>query len=631
MLVREAVIEVFYQLLKRCSTASQVKQLHAHLIIFPPPQPPLPPPPSLLHGFVRTYNATGCLTHAILLFDRSPPPPSNSNVLWNVLIRSFSKSNPKATVNYSKHSILLFCRMLLFSRPDNYTFTFSIAASSNLKSISTGESLHCLATKFGCGSDRDLFVGNSLISFYSVFSRMPEARKMFEEMPVRDVVSWTSTIDGYARSGDLFSANTLFEEMPVRRNDVSWAVVISGNIGAGMYEDGLKLFHRMLRTDTATRPNEAIIVSVLSSCSHMGALEQGKWIHAYVEKNSMNGPWSSNVSTALIDMYSKCGEIECAKQVFENATKPRDVWTWTSMISGFAMHGDGEAALGHFRYMVDVEGVKPDSVTFVAVLNGCSHSGLVRSGRWIFHNMSSIWRVAPEMEHYGCLIDLLGRAGELNRALETIMSDMPLSPDIVIWRSLLSSCRIHGDVPLAERVVREMSKFDEGRILLSNLYASVDYWEGVRSVRNSRSGTKKDPGCSWIEVKGQVHKFVASETLHPRIADVRTKLGEILRRAGDEGGYIANTKNVLFDLCEEEKEQAVGLHSEKLALAFGLMCSEEEDFGGVVRIMKNLRICEDCHSLMKSASLVFDRTIVVRDRSRFHSFVHGQCSCKDRW
>lgn len=511
--------------------------------------------------------------------------------------------------------------------PDKYTFTSVITACSRHPTLVTyGGTVHGLAIKNGYESD--IFVGNSLLSMYTIFSKLQDAQRVFNEMPQRDVVTWTSLVNGYAKCGDLVTARELFDEMP-ERNDISWTVLIAGYVGSGRYSGALRHFHGML-CDGKVKPNEAVLVCVLSACAHLGALDQGKWVHVYIDKNGV--PESSNISTALIDMYAKCGRIDCAYRVF-NGMSRRDVLTWTSMISGLSMHGLGKNALHVFSQML-AEGINPDNITLLGILNGCSHSGLVEDGCSIFYNMKHLWGIVPKIEHYGCLIDLLGRAGHLERAFE-VTKRMPMEPDVVIWRALLSACRIHGDVGLGERIIDHITQLDPashggGYVLLSNLYASLGRWEKVAGVRNSmrKGGNESSPGCSWIEVDGVIHEFLAADRLHPRIAEIHNKLNEVLKRVTTEGGYVPNTKQVLFDLSEEEKEQAVSWHSEKLAVAFGLLSTE---VGAPIRIVKNLRICEDCHSAMKAISHSFHREIVVRDRSRFHTFREGNCSCTDYW
>ncbi|MCL7039211.1 hypothetical protein MKW94_010104 [Papaver nudicaule] len=528
-----------------------------------------------------------------------------------------------------QESFNLFRQMLALgygSMPDKYTFTFVITSCSQQKIPIYGESVHASVMKLGCQSDT--FVCNSLLNFYSVFEKMEEARVVFEEMPHKDVVTWTSFLSGYTKHDKMDRAIELFGKMP-ERNEVSWTVMISGFVGTGRYTDALHYFNCMLSDDTV-KPNEAVLVCVLSACACLGALDQGKRIRSYIENTEMLK--SSNISNALIDMYAKCGRIDCASSIF-NGTFRRDVYTWTSMISALSMHGLGEDALRVFSQMLD-EGVKPDDITLLGVLNGCSHSGLVEEGCSVFDKMESFWGIFPKIEHYGCVVDLLGRAGQLERAFEFVQR-MPMEPDIVVWRALLSSCRIHRNVELGEQIIDHISQSDPcgqggGYVLLSNLYASLGRWDEVDGVRKQMNDKKIElnTGCSWIEVDGVVHEFISADKLHPRITEIQQKLNHVLKKARTEGGYITNTNPVLFDLSDEEKEQAVSWHSEKLAVAFGLLSTHP---GTPIMIVKNLRICDDCHSAMKAISLVFSREIIVRDRSRFHSFREGICSCKDYW
>ncbi|MQL69059.1 hypothetical protein Taro_001347 [Colocasia esculenta] len=597
-----------HRLLHRCSSLSRLKQLHAQLVTRP-----LLATPSLLHHLIRSYVAHGCVIHARYLFDSWSPragrPLPRSSVIWNILIRAYSKAPADPD-----ESLRLFHRMLAAHgpgppvAPDKFTYTFVIAACSRRPTSMAGEAVHGRAEATGFLSD--IYVGNSLLNMYAAFGRTGEARKLFEEMPIRDVITWTSLIGGYSRVGEIATAEQVFRDMP-ERNNVSWTVIISGYVRAARYNDAVRYFHDMLSSDEA-KPNEAVLVSVLSACAQIGALDQGKWIHAYIDR--AKSPQTSNITTALIDMYAKCGRLDCADQVF-NAAPNTDILTWTCMISGLAMHGHGKDALELFHRMIE-EGMKPDDITLLGVLNGCSHSGLVDEGYSIFNSMILSWGIVPKVEHYGCLVDLLGRAGYLKKAVEVVDS-MPVEPDIVIWRSLLSACRIHGDLHLAEGIADRMSKYHPsnqggGYVLLSNLYASVNHWEKVNTVRNKMQvPVGSAPGYSFIEVDGIIHEFLAADKLHPQIVDIRNKLKEVLSRASMEGGYAADTRNVLFDLSEEEKEQAVSWHSEKLAVAFGLMSLEP---GCPIRIVKNLRICEDCHSAMKAISQLEMRELTFGDQ-----------------
>lgn len=480
------------------------------------------------------------------------------------MIQAYSKTPS------SKESLYLFQNMLLFcgpslAIPDEYTFTFVVTACSRQSTFTFfgfGQNVHGMVIKNGYNSD--VFVGNSLVGMYATFSRTSDAQKVFDEMPHQDTITWTSLVRGYAMCGEIVKARELFIMMPYQ-NDVSWAVMIAGYVSMEMYNDALKCFHDMLADDNV-RPNEAVLVSVLSACSHLGALDQGKWIHIYMDKSG--AAQSSNISTSLIDMYAKCGRIDCAKQLFD-LTHKRDILTWTSMISGLSMHGLGREALEIFFDML-AQGTKPDNIILVSVLNACSHSGRVKDGLSIFHDMQRLWGIVPKLEHYGCLIDLLSRAGRLESAFEAVKS-MPMKPDVIIWRALLGACRVHGNAVLGEIIISHIYQLDRGshgggHVLLSNLYASLGQWESVNKVRKSmghKETAATSPGCSYIEIDGFVHEFLAADRLHPQIKEIHVKLNEVMKRVSLEGGYIPMTNQVLFDLSEEEKQEAISWHSEK--------------------------------------------------------------------
>ncbi|KAK9669389.1 hypothetical protein RND81_13G126500 [Saponaria officinalis] len=605
----------FYNLLRRNPNFSQLKQIHAQIITqnlsFHPPLAS-----SLIHSYISTHN----LNSATFLFDNYPSFSFPPTLIWNFMIRVHSKiPNCLEPINYLR-------RMLFFGRsfkilPDDYTFTFVVTSCCNHSSNVYGEIVHGLIKKSGFCAN--LFVGNALINMYSVFVRPCDAHKVFDELSDRDVVSWTSLLGGYAKSGDIDKARDLFNRMTVR-NDVSWAVMISGFVNNGKYIEALDYFRAML-DDDKVHPNEAVLVCALSACANLGAFDRGSSIHEYIKRNNIVE--SSNICTSLIDMYAKCGRLDCASRVFDTMSK-RDVHNFTSMISALSIHGLGKDATRVFSEMLD-EGVKPNEITLLGILNACSHSGLVQEGNDIFNDMEKVWGVVPKVEHYGCYIDLLGRAGHLERAFD-IVKTMPMQPDAVIWRALLSACRTHRNVTLGERIMNHVRQLDSsGQILLSGLYAYMGKWDSVSSMRKQMSARRNtsELGCSWIEVDGVTHEFRVDDQLHPRITEIRVKLKEILERA-KLGGYTTNTTQVTFDLSEEDKEHAVSLHSEKVAVAFGLMCTKP---GTLIRIVKNLRTCDDCHLALKAISLAFNREIIVRDRSRFHTFKHGNCSCNDYW
>ncbi|CAI9283880.1 unnamed protein product [Lactuca saligna] len=509
-----------YELLKQRPSLKQTKKIHAQVIFRS-----LVKSNNLTGSLIRLYSDHGELKSARKVFSRYPSLPPT--FLWNLIIQAYSKTarNKESLHLFKEMHLLGGCHSLAV--PDDYTFTFTITACSHHRTL-LGFAQNCHTMVIKLGYDSDVCVGNALVNMYVVYSRTESAQKVFDEMSRRDTVTWTSLVKGYATGGKIPQAEELFAKMP-ERNEVSWAVMIAGYVGHKMYNHALRCFNEML-INGDVEPNEAIYVSVLSACAHLGQLNQGKWIHFYIDKNGV--PKTSNIATALIDMYAKCGKIDYAKQVFNGINK-RDLLTWTSLISGLSMHGLGKDALQMFTEML-AENIKPDNITLVSVLNACSHSGKVKEGILIFNNMERLWGISPKLEHFGCLIDLLSRAGELEDAFKAVKK-MGMEPDGVIYRALLSACRLHGNAGLAERIIEHVTRRDGGgHVLLSNLYASLGQWDNVRKIRESKSDKEGDststPGCSYIEIDGVVHEFLVADKLHPRITEINLKLNEVMRR-----------------------------------------------------------------------------------------------------
>ncbi|KAG1363261.1 putative Pentatricopeptide repeat-containing protein, mitochondrial [Cocos nucifera] len=329
-------------------------------------------------------------------------------------------------------------------------------------------------------------------------------------------------------------------------------------------------------------------------------------------------------------MYCKCGSLEEADALFQRMPE-RDVISWSTMISGLAQNGRSADSLGLFESMKAI-GPKPNYITIVGVLFACSHAGLVEEGWYYFRSMEKLFGIEPGREHYGCMVDLLGRAGKLEEAVKFIHA-MNFKPDSVIWRTLLGACRVHRNVNLAAYAAKEILKLepgDEGTyILLSNIYADSQQWSDVGQVRKAMRdrGVRKEPGRSWLEVGKKIHVFIVGDMSHPNMDCIIKELNQLVGRI-THLGYVPNTDFVLHDLGQEQKEESLRYHSEKLAIAFGIMNSTR---GKPIRIMKNLRICGDCHAFAKLVAQTEDKTIVIRDPVRFHHFQDGVCSCGDYW
>lgn len=455
-----------------------------------------------------------------------------------------------------------------------------------------GEMIHCVSVRNGFESL--VFIQNSLVRMYAACGLVESAHKVFDLMPYRDRVAWNSVINGFSLNGKPNEALTLFEEMG---------------------EDGVE-------------PDGYTMVSLLSACAELGALALGKRVHVYVVKVGMIE--NLHVINSLLDLYAKCGNIKEARKVFDEIVD-KNVVSWTSLIVGLAVNGYGIEALELFKEM-ERKGLVPSEITLVGVLYACSHCGIVDEGFDYFRRMKEEYGIIPRIEHYGCMVDLLGRAGLVKEAYEYIQK-MPLKPNAVIWRTLLGACTVHGHLALGEYARDKLLQLEPGYsgdyVLLSNLYALEQRWSDVQKVRTNMldKGVKKFPGYSIVEVGNRVHEFVMGDRSHPQSEEIYAMLTEITKRLRLKG-YVPQTGNVLVDIEEEEKENALSYHSEKIAIAFMLLKTAP---GTPIRIVKNLRVCSDCHVAIKLISEVFEREIIVRDRSRFHHFKDGVCSCGDYW
>ncbi|KAJ0111856.1 hypothetical protein Patl1_01854 [Pistacia atlantica] len=540
-------------------------------------------------------------------------------LLYNLLIKC-------CVFNHRSHeATALFCDMLReFLLPDNFTLPCVIKGCARLAAIKEGKQIHGLVLKLGFGLDK--FVLSSLVSMYAKSSEIGSAREIFDKMPDRNFVAWNAMISGYMKSGDFDSARVLFNDMPMR-DLISWNSMISGYEKNGRFIEALELFEDMLNCEFM--PNDATLVSALSAVSGLASLSKGRWIHSYMIKNEF--VIDGVLGTLLVQMYSKCGSIESALKVFR-AISRKKVGHWTAMIVGLGMHGMAAQALDLFNELCSYR-MKPHAITFIGVLNACSHAGLVDDGRRYFDMMINEYGIQPTIEHYGCLVDILCRTGNLEEA-RSIVERMPMRPNMVILMSLLSGARNHGNKDIGEyaanHLLEEAPETIGCYVVLSNMYAAAGQWEKVSKVREmmKKRGFRKDPGCSSIEHRGVLHEFIVGDKSHPQTKEIYRKLSE-MRDKLRSAGHVPDTTQVL--LCiedEKEKEAELENHSERLAIAFGLINIKP---GSPIRIVKNLRVCNDCHSVTKLLSGIYNREIIVRDNSRFHHFTNGSCSCKDFW
>ncbi|KAG6479776.1 hypothetical protein ZIOFF_063250 [Zingiber officinale] len=392
----------------------------------------------------------------------------------------------------------------------------------------------------------------------------------------------------------------------------SWTAMIAGYVQWKNPNEALRLFRDM--ETTGMQPNEVTVVAVLAACADLGELDLAKRIHAFAMQCSLHKN-NVRVCNTLIDMYIKCGCLQLARQVFDEMAE-RTVVSWSAMIGGHAMHGQAEEALELFSKMEEAS-VEPNAVTFVGLLHACSHIGLLQEGRQFFRSMTQDYGIVPEIEHYGCMVDLLSRAGLLEEAREFI-NKMPIEPNSVVWGALLGGAKVHKNIKMGEEAIHNLMELDPRNdgyyVVLSNIYADAERWEDVAKIRRMMKdrGLKKTPGWSTISLDGVVHSFVAGESDHPQIEEIHRSLDELLEKLRHRG-YVPDTSAVLLDMDEKNKERVLYHHSEKLAAAYGLMNTAN---GTPIRIMKNLRVCSDCHAALKLISEITNREIVVRDRNR---------------
>jgi pentatricopeptide repeat protein len=509
-------------------------------------------------------------------------------------------------------------------KPDRFVLSIVLSACTRTRNLSMGQALHSYINESGLSLDTHL--QNSLIIMYSSCGHMKLAESIYNNSMSPNMVASTSMIFGYAKFGQIETAHRIFDNMP-EKDLVSWSALISGYAESNRPDKALDLFKQM--QSCGVRPDEVTMLSLISACSNLGALDPAKQVHVYVKNHGLDRILS--VTNALIDMFAKCGSLDDAWKVFEQVPR-KNIITWTSMITGFAMHGDGKSALALFDRMKDENRIKPNHITFVSLLYACSHAGLVKEGQSLFESMVRDYNIEPTQEHYGCMVDLYGRSKLLKEAVELIET-MPFQPNVVVWGSLLGACRIHGEVELGELAAKRVLELDPNHdgayVLLSNIYAKAGRSDDVRKVRENMKfrGLSKEKGYSWLELNGTVHAFLTQDNSHPQTTEIYEKLREIVTDV-ETIGYSPDAGCALIDSDEEEKKEAVLFHSEKLALTFGLVNSKR---GECVRISKNIRICEDCHMFVKFVSRVYHREIVLRDRTRFHHFRDGICSCGDFW
>jgi len=512
-------------------------------------------------------------------------------------------------------------------KPNPVTVSSILPACSELKDLKSGKAIHGFVVRHGMVEN--VFVCSALVSLYAKCLSVREARAVFDLMPHRDVVSWNGVLTAYFKNKEYEKGFSLFLKMSrdgVRADEATWNAVIGGCMENGRTEEAVEMLRKMQKM--GFKPNEITISSILPACSFSENLRMGKEIHCYVFRHWKVGDLTS--TTALLYMYAKCGDLNLSRNVFDMMRR-KDVVAWNTMIIANAMHGNGKKALFLFDKML-LSRVQPNSVTFTGVLSGCSHSRLVEEGVQIFNSMGRDHLIEPDANHYSCVVDIYSRAGRLNEAYEFIQR-MPMEPTASAWGALLAACRVYKNVELAKISAKKLFEIEPNNpgnyVSLFNILVTAKLWTEASQVRilMKERGITKTPGCSWLQVGNRVHTFVVGDKSNKESDKIYNFLDELVEKM-KMAGYKPDTDYVLQDIDQEEKAESLCNHSEKLAVAFGILNLNGQS---TIRVFKNLRICGDCHNAIKYMSKVVGVIIVVRDSLRFHHFKNGTCSCKDLW
>ncbi|CAL8995651.1 unnamed protein product [Prunus brigantina] len=572
---------------------------------------------------------------------------------WTSMISGFAQNNRK------HQSLDFFKKMLLAGvQPNGITITSAISACTSLKSLNQGLEIYSLAIKMGFIDD--VLVGNSLIDMFSKCGEVEAAQKVFSMIPEKDVYTWNSMIGGYCQAkycGKAYELFTKMQESDVHPNAVTWNVMITGYMQNGDADQAMDLFQRMekdgkIKRNTASwnslvsgylqlgeknkafgvfrqmqaycvNPNSVTILSVLPSCANLVAMKKVKEIHGSVLRRNLES--EIPVANSLIDTYAKSGNIAYSRIIFDTMSS-KDTITWNSAISGYVLHGRSDVALDLFDQMKK-SGFKPNRGTFANIMHAYSLAGKVDEGTQAFHSITEDYQIIPGLEHYSAMVDLYGRSGRLQEAMEFI-EGMPIEPDSSVWGALFTACRIHGNLALAIRAGEHLLVSEPGNVLIQQLmlqaYALCGKSEDISKLRKFGRDypKKKFLGQCWIEVKNSLHTFISGDRLKLCSIFLNLWLQNIEEKA--------KTPDFCNELCVEEEEEEIGwIHSEKLAFAFAL--SGSPSVPKCIRIMKNLRMCGDCHRIAKYISVAFGCDIYLSDAKSFHHFSNGRCSCGDYW
>ncbi|ONI26822.1 hypothetical protein PRUPE_1G048200 [Prunus persica] len=564
----------------------------------PPPQPPNADPRilharaitvanidrSLRNNLITLYSKSNLLSYSLRLFHQISSP---NVVSWTAVISAHCN-----TLFALQHFVSML-RHPTF--PNQRTFASLFKTCASLPSLSFGLALHSLSLKLGVSAQP--FSGSALIHFYSKCRLPIEARKMLDEIPHKDEVCYAAVIVGLAQNSRPVEALSTFADMKC------------SDIGSTMYS----------------------VSGALRAAKELAVLEQCRIIHSHAIVTGLDG--NVIVGTALIDSYGKAGLVSDARQVFDENLSSMNIVGWNVMLAGYAQLGDTKLMLEVFNAM-EARGLVPDEYSFLAILTSFCNAGLVSETDWWLTRMKVDYGLEPAIEHYTCLVGAMGRAGQLEEAERAALT-MPLIPDAAVWRSLLSSSAYHKAPDFARSMAKRLLEIDphddSAYVIAANVLSNAGRWDEVAEVRKMMKDRRvqKEGGRSWIEVRGKIHVFFARDRRHERMNEIYAKLVELMEEIG-KLGYVPVWDEILHEVGEWEKKEALWYHSEKLAVAFAVVSGAAPP-GKSIRIVKNLRICRDCHEAFKYICRVLEREIIVRDVNRYHRFVNGSCTCGDIW
>ncbi|MCE2056261.1 hypothetical protein HAX54_044360 [Datura stramonium] len=602
---------------------------------------------------IASYNQLGRCDEALEVMKEMEVNGIMPDVFtWTCLISGLAQHNRNS------QALELFREMNLNGvTPSEVTLTSTVSACASLKDLRKGRELHSLVVKLGF--DGEVIVGNALVDLYSKCGKLEAARLVFDMIPEKDVYSWNSMIGGYCQAGYCGKAYDLFmkmHEFEVSPNVITWNVLITGHMQNGDEDQALDLFWRMEKDGSIERdaaswnaliagylqngqkdkalgifrkmqsfgfwPNAVTILSILPACANLIGAKKVKEIHRCVLRCNLENELS--VANSLIDTYSKSGGIKYSKAIFDGMST-KDIISWNTLIAGYVLHGRSSEAIKLFHQMKEA-GFKPNRGTLSSVILSYGLAKMVEEGKHVFSSMTEEYRIVPGLEHCVAMVNLYGRSGELEEAIDFI-DNMTMEHDISLWGALLTASRVHGNLGLAIHAGEQLLKLDPGNVVIYQLLLQLYVLRGIseESVTvmrpRKRNHHEEFLSWSWTEINNVVHAFASGQQSNSEVPDSWIKRKEVIM----EGSSSCNR------LCikEEENEDVTRVHSEKLALSFALINSPQSS--RVIRIVKNLRMCEDCHRTAKLVSQKYEREIYIHDSKCLHHFKDGCCSCGNYW